>query len=108
MINWKEGRQGTGYFNYKVASNTRFLFDIYLVKFPVGCCLPAHVDEVETGKHYRVNIILWPALKGGKFRCENCIVDLPFLKIFRPDVNEHEVTLIEKGTRYILSFGFIL
>lgn len=110
MINWEEGRQGTGYLKKKLFENhTGILFDLYLLKFPEGCHIPKHKDEIGFGKkHYRINIILKGAKKGGKFICEKTILNLPFIKIFRPDLYEHEVTKIEKGNRYTLSFGVVL
>ncbi len=108
MLNWIEGRQGTSYLNCKLLESKKwFFFDLYLIKFPVGSHIPLHRDGVDFGKHYRANFILWPAKLGGKFSCEKCIIDLPFVKFFRPDLYEHEVTEIKQGTRYVLSFGFI-
>ncbi len=110
MINWEYGRQGTGYLKKKLFENhSGLLFDLYLLKFPKGCFIPKHRDEIGFGKrHLRVNIILKGAKKGGKFICEKSIINLPFIKVFRPDLYEHEVTKIEEGTRYVLSFGAVI
>lgn len=109
-INWQKGRQGTGYFKKKLfESHSGILCDLYLLKYPEGCHIPKHKDEIGFGKkHYRVNLVLKPAKKGGEFICEKTIINLPFLKVFRPDLSEHEVTKVEKGNRYILSFGLAL
>jgi len=117
-MRWEEGRQGTGYLKKKLLeSHSWFLFDLYLLKFPEGAYVPPHKDEVGYGlRHYRVNLILWPAKRGGEFKIDytNWItvirpfVNWPFLKIFRPDRLTHSVTLVEEGTRYVLSLGFVL
>lgn len=106
FMKWQEGRQKTGYLNKKLFESTRFSFDLYLLKFPENSYIPKHQDAVSSGKHYRVNLILKEA-EGGEFKCKNTILNWRFLKIFRPDINEHEVTKVTKGTRYVLSFGFV-
>lgn len=109
-MKWEEGRQGTGYLKKKIFENySGILFDLYLLKFPEGCHIPKHKDEIGFGKkHYRVNIILKGAKKGGKFKINKTILNLPFIKVFRPDLHEHEVTRVEEGTRYLLSFGLVI
>ncbi len=82
-------------------------FDLYLLKFPEGCKITPHKDEVKKGKHYRVNIILKKAKEGGIFKCEKPIYESNRIKIFRPDKNIHEVTEVKKGSRYLLSLGWI-
>ena len=84
-----------------------FKFDLYLLKFPEGCKIKAHRDEVKFGKHYRINVILKRAKEGGKFHCEKLIFDSSRIKIFRPDENLHEVTEVKKGSRLLLSFGWV-
>lgn len=116
-MQWDRGRQDTGYFKKKVFDS---LFkhpfkkdgvagcDLYLLKFPEKSYLPKHKDEVTFGRHFRFNLILKPAKEGGKFFCEKSIIDWPFLKVFNPDANEHSLSEVTKGTRYVLSFGFVI
>lgn len=54
-----------------------------------------------------MNIIIKRARAGGEFICENTIINHPRLKYFRPDIYEHAVTPVTKGTRYVLSFGWL-
>lgn len=106
---WKPGRQETGYFKMLLLwSKIPVPFDIYLLKYPEGAEIPAHTDKVTVGEHYRLNIILKNAKKGGIFVVKNCIFETKRLKFFRPDVSEHSVTKIEQGQRIVFSLGFIL
>jgi len=106
---WKQGRQETGYEKMLLLwSKIPVPFDMYLLKYPEGSEIPPHVDEVKKGKHYRLNIILKSAKEGGVFIVKNCIFETKRIKFFRPDVSEHSVTKITKGTRILFSLGFIL
>lgn len=82
-------------------------FDIYLLRFPEGCEIPPHRDEVKTGRHYRLNIVLKHAKVGGEFYCESPIFERARIKLFRPDICEHSVSKVEKGKRYLLSLGWV-
>lgn len=102
------GRQGTGYEKMiLMQSQWPIPFDVYLLRFKVGSKIPAHVDEVEYGDHYRLDIILKHAKSGGQFICNTMIKDRRWLKLFRPDKHVHELTPITKGTRYVLSIGWL-
>ncbi|WP_205746121.1 2OG-Fe(II) oxygenase [Dyella terrae] len=81
--------------------------DCYLLRFPAGTTVPPHVDRVERGRHFRLNIILRPAKRGGEFVCERPIFISRRIKLFRPDRETHSVTRIEEGTRWVLSFGWV-
>lgn len=106
---WREGRQETGYFKMLLLwSKIPVPFDIYILKYPEGSQITPHVDQVTSGKHYRLNIILKNAKAGGIFKVENSIFETKRIKFFRPDVSEHSVTKIEKGQRILFSMGFIL
>ncbi|MGB1298018.1 MAG: 2OG-Fe(II) oxygenase [Psychrobium sp.] len=82
-------------------------FDMYLLRFPEGSEIAPHVDKVSSGKHYRLNIALKQAIRGGEFICQSPLFEFSRIKLFRPDVCEHSVTKIEQGTRYLLSIGWI-
>lgn len=108
-MKWDKGRQNSGYLKFKVFSSKKLLMDCYILKFPTNSIIKPHKDKVEFGKHYRLNIVLTPFFKGGKFKIEKNIFKIPnFLYLFRPDKYIHSVSEITNGTRYVLSFGKIL
>ncbi len=82
-------------------------FDCYLLRFPKGSVIKPHVDKVQKGNHYRCNFILRNASIGGVFKCANNIFESKRIKFFRPDIEEHSVTEVKAGTRYVLSFGWL-
>ena len=108
LFRWQGGRQNTGYEKMLLCS-TRWpvKFDLYILKFNLGSEIFPHIDSVAFGKHYRLNIVLWAASEGGEFICSNPIFATKKIKFFRPDISEHSVTKIRKGTRYVLSLGWI-
>ena len=93
----------------KIAARDRFIIQSsgYLIKFPQESEIKPHTDRVKAGKHFRLNIVLKPAKKGGEFICKDSIINTRRVKLFRPDINEHRVMKIEIGCRYILSIGWI-
>ena len=104
-MKWQEGRQGTGYLKKKLlGSNT---FDCYLLKYEKGTHIPRHKDPVHVGRHFRINIELWKASKGGIFEASDIIFKIGIVVMFRPDIYDHSVSKIEEGTRYVLSIGWI-
>lgn len=113
MIKWEPGRQGTGYLKkllwFGPTPFSTVWFDAYLLKFPVGSDIPWHVDSVKPGeKHYRLNVYLKGAKRGGEFLCKKPpLFNGGFFQVFRPDINPHMVTKIEEGTRYVLSIGWV-
>lgn len=108
LFKWQKGRQNSGYEKMLLAGTYwPFKFDCYLLKFKTGAKIPTHKDPVKKGKHFRLNIILKKAFKGGKFICDKVIYKNDRIIYFRPDLHEHSVTEIKDGTRYILSIGWI-
>jgi hypothetical protein len=103
---WERGRQRSGYDKLLLLEGQRF--DVYLLRFGVGSCVPPHRDPVDGAGHLRLNVILIPAQRGGEFECAQAIVDRPRVKLFRSDLHTHSVTTIEAGTRWVLSLGFAL
>jgi len=79
---------------------------IYLVRYPAGHAIGPHVDMVSEGRLYKLNCVLIKPESGGEFRCERNIFNL-FGRIifFRPDLYRHEVSRIERGRRWLLSFA---
>lgn len=59
LFKWQKGRQKTGYEKMLLAGAVwPIKFDLYLLKFPEGCEVPSHTDDVKNGRHYRLNIVL--------------------------------------------------
>ena len=107
-MSWQSGRQNSGYLKMLLLTlKWPIKFDLYLLKFPEGSKVLAHKDEVGKGKHYRINLIVKQAQEGGTFKCENPIYESSRIKFFRPDIDIHEVSEIRKGSRYLLSIGWI-
>ena len=108
LFSWERGRQRSGYDKMLLCRIfAPFKFDVYLIKFPQGSEIKPHIDNVKTGRHFRLNITLKHAAKGGEFICDNPIINYNRVKLFRPDIEQHQVSKIEKGSRYILSIGWI-
>ena len=103
MAEWKYGRQGTGYLT-KTYIGTN-VFDLCVIKYPPGTCIPPHTDKLDDGrKHYRLNILLSGE---DSFKCENVIFKWWRFTFFRPDINEHYVPPV-KSQRMLLSIGFAI
>lgn len=106
---WQKGRQETGYDKMLIIhSFFPIPFDIYFIHYHVGSFIPPHVDKVDFGRHYRVNIILKKSIIGGDFICKDPIYSSSRIKFFRPDKSEHSVTELKQGNRYLLSIGWVL
>ena len=82
-------------------------FDCYLLRFTEGAEVNPHVDSVDTGRHFRLNIVLRQARVGGIFQCSSPLYESNRIKLFRPDIVEHSVSKVLDGTRYVLSIGWI-
>ncbi len=108
LFRWERGRQKSGYDKMLLCGAIwPIKFDTYLLKFPQGSEIAPHTDKVESGKHYRLNLVLKSAEIGGEFICANPIFETKRIKLFRPDVSEHQVSKVEKGNRYLLSVGWV-
>ncbi len=83
------------------------IFDSYLIRYPEGSEIPPHTDQVTTGRHYRLNIILKSPREGGEFICAKPIFATRRIKLFRPDACEHSVTRVVGGNRYVFSLGWV-
>ncbi len=103
---WLNGRQESC--NYKKMciwsfKRFKFAFDFYILKYEANTALPWHLDKVEDGTHWRLNI----KLKGrAYFFIRNVSRKLIHDKIilFRPDIQEHQLIIITPTIK--LSFGF--
>jgi hypothetical protein len=107
-MKWEQGRQGTGYQKKLLLSGKwPFPFDLYILRYPEGSEIPPHTDPVQSGKHYRLNVVLKASKEGGEFVCKTPIFQTKRIKLFRPDECEHSVTKVVGSTRYVLSFGWL-
>lgn len=109
VFRWQRGRQGTGYDKMLLLTAPWPIpFDCYLIRYPEGSEIPPHIDPVQAGCHYRLNLILKAPKAGGEFICKTPIYSGSRIKLFRPDVCEHSVTRVVGGSRYVLSIGWVL
>lgn len=107
-LRWQYGRQQSGYRKLLLLAGYWPLpFDVYLLHFPTGSEVPSHRDPVTAGRHYRLNIVLKAAKKGGEFHCAAPLYQSNRIKFFRPDQSDHWVTKVEAGNRYLLSIGWL-
>jgi hypothetical protein len=105
---WQSGRQASGYDKMLLLTAPWPVpFDSYLIRYPEGSSIPPHIDPVQRGRHYRLNIILKSPKSGGEFVCVAPIYTSRRIKLFRPDACEHSVTLVQGGSRYVLSIGWV-
>ncbi len=108
LFRWRGGRQNTGYEKMLLLANPFVLpFDCYLLRYKQGSEIPVHTDPVDSKRHFRLNIVLKEAVRGGEFVCSNPIRETRRIKYFRPDQSAHSVTRVEEGTRYVLSIGWV-
>ena len=109
LFKWVDGRQDTFYKKMLLLRNQFFIdLDVYLLKYPEGSYLPPHYDKCRcTKRHYRLNIILWNAKKGGIFHSTGYLFNLGRIKLFRPDICEHKLSTVEEGQRTVLSIGWL-
>jgi hypothetical protein len=106
---WQRGRQNSGYDKMLLLQSWWPLpFDVYLLRYPEGAEVPPHRDTVSFGRHYRLNIILTRPQAGGEFVCAQPLFATNRIKLFRPDLEEHSVSRVRQGTRYVLSLGWVL
>jgi len=90
---------------------TRILFrsrrlNIYLVRYPQGHKVVPHIDMISEGRLYKLNCVLAKPKAGGEFICEKNIFNLfGRVYLFRPDLHQHRVSKIERGSRWLLSFA---
>lgn len=104
-MTWEKGRQGTGYLKKLLAQGQSW--DLYLLKFPKGSNIDGHTDPVPGKRHYRANFVLKRARKGGEFWCRGRRAGKKRLAVFRPDIEIHGVSYVQRGTRWVLSLGWV-
>jgi len=108
VFRWEIGRQKSGYDKMLLLTGTLPIpFDVYILRFLTDSEILEHVDSVDKGRHFRLNIIIRKAQLGGVFYCADPIFATKRIKLFRPDISAHSVSKIEKGVRYVFSVGWI-
>jgi hypothetical protein len=108
LFRWQKGRQNTGYDKMLIGGGLwPNPFDIYILRFRQGQEIPPHIDPTLKGEHYRLNLILKSAKEGGEFICKSPIYESKRIKYFRSDISEHSVSKVIKGSRYVLSIGWV-
>ena len=108
FFRFEKGRQLSGYDKMLICTaRWPIKFDMYILRFPEGSEIAAHTDKVARGKHFRLNIVLKKARSGGEFICSAPLYESSRIKLFRPDICEHQVTRVTSGSRYLLSIGWI-
>ena len=108
-MGFTEGRQNSGYSKLKLFAFSRC--DCYILKFPKGSRVPGHTDPVFTEHpgygHHRLNLVLLKAIESGEFWSRYPVARAGRFIVFRPDVNIHGVSKIRKGSRWVLSIGWL-
>lgn len=108
LFKWQHGRLETGYEVMTLMSIKLLKADCHILRYRVGASIPAHQDKVDPKyNHYRINVVLWPAKKGGELVCAKSLFRWGPINFFRPDEVIHAVTKVELGNRYVLSIGWI-
>ncbi len=81
---------------------------VNLVTYPEGHHVLKHHDPVGYGSYYKLNFVLKKPSEGGVFRVQRAIFSL-FNRVilFRPDLYDHSVSTIVRGSRVLLSIAFI-
>lgn len=98
---WSPGRQGTGYSKLRLGSGASW--DLWLLRYPAGIGIPAHVDPVPGKRHYRVNLALWSG--GSRLVCDHQCFRLGPLTVFRSD--RRHLVRAGYGSRLVLSLGLV-
>lgn len=81
-------------------------FSISLVRYSQGHNIMPHLDMIAEGRLYKFNWVLVKPKEGGEFICDRTLFNLfgRFI-LFRPDLYQHQVSKIERGQRWLLSFA---
>lgn len=98
----------TGYLKKGIFKGSRS--DAWLLKYPTGSKIPLHTDPVAEGNtHYRLNIVIKKPAMGGVFSCKKTIFNFrDVIVLFRPDKEPHRVSEIVDGSRWVVSFGWLV
>ena len=106
-----KGRQGTGYEKLRllqIGSSKLGGVDVHILRYNQGDYIPPHIDPVTNRRHYRFNLELRKAKRGGILVVQNPILRIGRICIFRSDISLHSVSPIASGKRIILSIGIAI
>ena len=108
-MGWILGKHNSGYLEMLLAKGKSW--SVYLLKYPINSYIPDHIDLLTEGEElHRINFVLKRAKRGGVFYYGDVNDSAKFTKTrftrFRPDLDRHGVTEVEKGSRYVLSIGW--
>lgn len=108
LLPWVPCRQGSGYHKLKLLESSYLKCDAYLLYYPEGSWIDVHKDEVPGHEHWRYNIELIQPEEGGFLKGSFNYWQGSRRRVnkFRSDFY-HEVTKITKGTRLVLSIGWL-
>ncbi len=113
ILNWKKGRQNSGYYKLSLIESNLFKFDMHVLKMPTGSFINLHQDPITPehkalgyNEHHRLNIVIKRAF-GGIFWSKSLGRVYDRIIRFRPDIDQHSVKKVEHGTRYVLSIGWL-
>jgi hypothetical protein len=102
-VKWLPGRQGTGYRKLHLGQGARW--DAWIINYPAGHGIPAHVDPLPDRRHLRLNLTI---LTGGS----RLVADATWFRlgerviVFWSD-RRHRVEP-GAGRRIVISVGFSL
>lgn len=122
---YEPGRQGTGYDKLVIppSADTAPLrrrcldalglapdtaHDCYIVRYVEGTFIPPHKDDAPVAaSHHRINCVVQQCAAGGALVVDGTTYPLAAgdAYVFRPDLEEHEVTTITAGARYVFTVG---
>ena len=108
LFRWTEGRQNSGYRAFTLLYSEYLKMDCYIIHYPTGSSIPPHIDPMVNGKMYRLNIEIWKPKSGGIFHSKTLLNIFNRAYLFRPDVEEHYVTEITEGNRWLFSIGKVI
>ncbi len=113
MFKWLQGRQqGSTYFKLPLLVSEWLKLDVHLIRIPKGGEVKPHLDASPSGyKHWRLNITLWAASKGGVVHwlgpASGKEYEANRIFLFRPDLCTHYVSRVDEGFVLLFSVGWL-
>lgn len=115
MFKWEKGQENTGYYRMVLFHSKKLQCEIALVKFPEMSYQPKKIDIFPKKENYRLNFTLKHAKSGGLmklhsrhkgFKASHTIGKDKRKVLFRPDIGQHEICRVTKGSRYDIYLGW--
>ncbi len=107
LFRWQKGWGKTGFELFPLIYWAWMSMDCYLLRYRTGTKICVQWDKAIGYAHYRFNITLKNAKRGGLMRFEKTIFKLGPFHLFRPDERMFLISPVHEGTKYILSFGWL-